>query len=440
VDNLQETVKKGESKELQTLLKQVEEKKTIEIELQNLTTRTQQLLESAGAKTLSEVKAKQTTCAKKHDALKKQVEEQTKIKEELQEKWTDLKGKAKALADEIDEHEDLLEQGIAKCPTCGQTISPSKLKTQLQSDGSKLAKLQTNAKLAKQKYDKANSDVSDLDDKRREARDEAKTLKQAAEDIAGYEIEKNQINKNLDAKVIEIRSTLKALNLMLDPREPLFERTLASQIPISPLDLEKAQTDLKNKAQLLIDKRAREKKVSEEKAQDESKLKVLKLRLQRASLARQVSEGFDQAIEERRRNQLKNIELRALQYYKSMTDQHTYSAISIDPETYRVYLFPKGLTDRIPATRTGGGHQTLISLALRLALLHELGFRSLLILDEPTYGVDDQNLPQLASQLAQASKQLSQTIIVTHQGICEEDATNILSVNVGQDGISQIAR
>jgi len=56
------------------------------------------------------------------------------------------------------------------------------------------------------------------------------------------------------------------------------------------------------------------------------------------------------------------------------------------------------------------------------------------------YGVDDQNLPQLASQLVQASKQLSQTIIVTHHGICEEDATNILNVRVGQDGISQIAR
>jgi len=321
-----------------------------------------------------------------------------------------------------------------------QTISPSRLKTQLQADRSNLTKLQTQMKRAKETYDEASSDVSDLDDKRREARDEAKALKQTAEGIANYEIEKNQIAKNLEAKLIEIRSILKVLNLQLDPQEPMFERTLASQIPISPAHLEKAQADLKNKAQLLKDKRANEKEITEKKAQDETKLRKLRVRLQKASLARQVSEGFDQAIEERRRNQLKNIELRALQYYKSMTDQHTYSAISIDPETYRVYLSPKGLTDRIPATRTGGGHQTLISLALRLALLHELDFRSLLILDEPTYGVDDQNLPQLASQLVQASKQLSQTIIVTHQGICEEDATNILNVRVGQDGISQIAR
>jgi len=440
VDNLKETVRKGESKELQTLLKQVEEKKVIDTKLQNLTTRTQQLLENAGAKTLSEVKTKQTTYANGHEALKKQLEKQTKIKNQLQEAWTDVKGKAKALADEIDEHEGLLKKGIAKCPTCGQTISPRKLKTQLEADRGKLTKLQAQTKLDKAKYDKANSNVSDLDDKRRETRDAAKALKQAAESIADYETQKNKIVQTLETKLGEIRSTLKTLNLQLDPQEPTFERTLASQIPVSPADLEKAQTGLRNKAQLLKEKIANEKEIAEKKGQDESKLKTLKVRLQEASLARQLSEGFDQAIEERRRNQLKNIELRGLQFYKSMTDQHTYAAISIDPETYRVYIHPKGLTDRIPATRTGGGHQTLISIALRLALLQELNFRSLLILDEPTYGVDDENLPQLASQLGQASKQLSQTIIVTHHGICEEDATNILNIIVGQDGISQIVR
>jgi exonuclease SbcC len=324
VDTLKQTVKKGESTELQTLLKQVEEKKAIDSKLQNLTTRTKQLLENAGAKTLSEVKTKQTTYAKQHEALRKQLEKQTKIRDQLQETWTDVKGKARALADEIDEHEDLLKKGIAKCPTCGQTINPSKLKTQLEADRGKLTKLQAQTKRAKEKYDKANSEVSDFDDKRHEARDTAKALKQAAESIAGYEIEKNQIAKNLEAKVNEIRSILKTLHLQLDPQEPTFERTLASQIPVSPADLEKAQTGLRNKAQLLKEKTANEKEITEKKVQDETKLKKLKVRLQKASLARQLSEGFDQAIEERRRNQVKNIELRALRYYKSMTDQHTY--------------------------------------------------------------------------------------------------------------------
>ncbi|MGA2972473.1 MAG: AAA family ATPase [Candidatus Bathyarchaeia archaeon] len=440
VGELEKSVKKGESRELQTLLKQIEERRTIDSKLQDLTSRTQQLLQSAGAKTLDEVKKKQAACAKRHETLKRQTEKQTKIRDQLQETWSDVKGKAKALADEIDEHQGLLERGIAKCPTCGQVISPSKLRTQLRADRARLTKLQAQAKQSKGRYDEADRKVSDLDDRRREARDTAKTLKQTAETIADYETQKNQTTKNLETKLREIRKVLKALNLELNPQEPTFERNLAGQIPVSQTELNRAQTELTKKAQLLKEKQATQEETTEKKAQDETKLKKLKVRLKKASLARQLSEGFDQAIEERRRNQLKSIEVRALQYYKSMTDQHTYSAIHIDPEAYRVHVSPKGLTGRIPATRTGGGHQTLISLALRLALLHELGSKSLLILDEPTYGVDDQNLPQLASQLGQASKQLSQTIIVTHHGICEEDATNILNVIVGEDGVSRIER
>jgi DNA repair exonuclease SbcCD ATPase subunit len=100
-------------------------------------------------------------------------------------------------------------------------------------------------------------------------------------------------------------------------------------------------------------------------------------------------------------------------------------------------VHPRGLTEQIPATRVGGGHQTILALAVRLALLEILGFRSLLIFDEPTYRVDSENLPQLASQLGEASRQLSQMILVTHHDICQEEASNIIEVNVREDGTSR---
>ncbi|MBO3840723.1 MAG: AAA family ATPase [Candidatus Brockarchaeota archaeon] len=120
-----------------------------------------------------------------------------------------------------------------------------------------------------------------------------------------------------------------------------------------------------------------------------------------------------------------------------MTDQHVYDAIRIDPEDYSVWVHPKGLTEPIPANRVGGGHQTIISLALRLALLDSLNLRSLLILDEPTYGVDSQNLPQVANYIGEVSKHLSQIILVTHHNICEEEASNIIEVSVQEDGSSK---
>lgn len=602
VGKLQELVKKGESKELQTLLKQLEEKKTLDTRTQDITSRTQELLRKANSKTLDEVGNKRAEYAKQHLSLKEEIGRESKIRDQLHDAWTNTKGKTEALEDQINKHEKLLKKGLTKCPNCGentsisdaetrlesdknklnelktkratyirehkdltdqirqqskdrdhlrdewtkakgtaealeehitqhekllkkgttrcptcgqpisaskfrtqlqndktqlarlkpkvtetkrkydgaetvlsqldekrgvaedtveelddqiteqqellkkgltrcacgQTISRSKIKTQLQADKSELKERKKQTKKAKEAYDQTKKEVSDLEDKRRDAKALAETLEQYAKNVAEYDDEKERIAQQLETKLKELRSTLSQLNLPMDPQEPTFERTLASQIPISQADLDDARTKLEKNKQTLKEKKEQEEEAKQKKNQEEAKLKELKLRLEKASLARQLSEGFEQAIEERRRNQLKSVELRALQDYNNMTDQHTYSAITIEPESYRVYVHPKGLIDRIPATRIGGGHQTLISLAIHLALLQMLNFRSLLILDEPTYGVDDQNLPQLENQLEQASKHLSQTIIVTHHGICQEDAMNIINVAVGEDGISRV--
>ena len=92
----------------------------------------------------------------------------------------------------------------------------------------------------------------------------------------------------------------------------------------------------------------------------------------------------------------------------------------------------------IPATRVGGGHQTLIALALRFAIPRVLNQGGgLLILDEPTYGVDSENIPQLLGYIAEAAKKVSQVILVTHHGLGEEEASNIIKVEIGADGASK---
>jgi len=77
---------------------------------------------------------------------------------------------------------------------------------------------------------------------------------------------------------------------------------------------------------------------------------------------------------------------------------------------------------------------------VRVALLNVLNRRSLLILDEPTYGVDSENLPQLMSYISEAAKKIGQTILVTHYGLGVEEAANIIEVSVGEDGSSMARR
>jgi len=69
-----------------------------------------------------------------------------------------------------------------------------------------------------------------------------------------------------------------------------------------------------------------------------------------------------------------------------------------------------------------------------------LNQRSLLILDEPTYGVDSDNLPQLMNYFSGAAKKLEQTILVTHYGLGEEEAANIIKVGIAPDGSSIASR
>lgn len=77
---------------------------------------------------------------------------------------------------------------------------------------------------------------------------------------------------------------------------------------------------------------------------------------------------------------------------------------------------------------------------MRVVILRILNRRSLIILDEPTYGVDSENLPQLMNYFSEAAKKLEQTILVTHYGLGEEEAANIIKVSIGPDGSSTASR
>jgi len=182
------------------------------------------------------------------------------------------------------------------------------------------------------------------------------------------------------------------------------------------------------------------KKNMKEKKRIEEELRVLEKRMQRAGMAEEFAEKLREGVEKRRKTILKDIQRQALNIYNTLTNQHVYKAFRINPDTYEVYVQPAGLSGFIPATRVGGGHQTLIALATRMAILDVLGQKSLLILDEPTYGVDSENLPQLMSYITEMAQSLNQVLLVTHHGLGMEEATNIIRVSIAPDGSSKVER
>ncbi|MEM4246339.1 MAG: AAA family ATPase, partial [Candidatus Bathyarchaeia archaeon] len=235
-----------------------------------------------------------------------------------------------------------------------------------------------------------------------------------------------------------IERHLKTLGLPFEPKDPELRIKVAQTLPLEPERLESMKREYRDKKERLTAKTGEADRKNSDLQKYQLKASELEERLKAAELAGKLSERLEAAIETRRGDVLKRIEARALAYYKRMTDQHDYDSIRIDPETYAVTVHPRNMTEHIPAKRDGGGHQTILALALRLALLDETGFRSLLILDEPTYGVDSENLPQLAEYLGEVSRLLAQTILVTHHNICEEEASNIMEVEKRGDGTSWV--
>ncbi|MEM2088172.1 MAG: AAA family ATPase [Thermoproteota archaeon] len=437
VQELENLLKKAESIELSELLDHIKKREEVEEELKKFNSRIQELLENAGASSVEELEAKISLGEKELEALKATRDSLKKELDASMEKWLNLKSSVSNLEKQIREHESLAGSGVSKCPTCGQDLQPSVIQRLLEEDRDLLARVRLEEAEAKKFYDLKNSEFQNIVEKINAAEGECSRMKTLRNRLREHLNSTEAFRKTRDSTSVAISEKLAVLGLPFTSEDPELKLKLAQQLPLQPDELAKRRSELAEKKGSLERKTSIRMETRKKLEEYRRLLNELKRRMEKAGLAHRLSQSFDQAVETRRRELIKRIEFRALEYYRAMTDQHVYDAIIINPEDYSVSVHPKGLTDPIPATRVGGGHQTILALAIRLALLNALSLNSLLILDEPTYGVDSENLPQVASYIGEASKQLSQMMLVTHYNICEEEASNIIEVSIQEDGSSK---
>lgn len=367
-----------------------------------------------------------------------------------QEDLVSARSKLDAITNELGEM-DKLKEGVTECPTCHQPLTLDHLK-----------RLQ---KLLAEMFDARNADVTKARAVVAALAAKLETLNTDNSDltftISNFERELKEIS-DIETRIAKVRTSITTLTTRLNaageplglPRitftkdgstgrydrdEVLSKNNRAYTADVAEVNelkqrLNEVITSLQNKMGQAAITKARI-------AADEAVINTIKQR-QLAILAVEAAvRRLDEAVKKRRDVTLKEIGRRAYQYYLMMTDQNVYNSIMIDPETYEVYVSQKNLAaGRISATRLGGGHQTLIALAVRVALIDIMspGQNHVLILDEPTYGVDEQNIPQLANYLSNLTKVVHQVILVTHYNICEESANSIIDVSIA-NGESTIA-
>lgn len=494
---LKELIKKVEVEEQELkrkLEKENEELKKVEVEKENYKDKLIKIKELLKSVKVSNIEELKELIEKKHKENSKINEDLILVEKEfneIEEKKNRLEGKLLTLIEELKAHKKLLEENKLNCPMCGQKVTPetlkklilekerekkefeqkfaniikiyeekkkvieklkyeiSKLENELETlmgvnslineslAGSTLKELEETYNKTEQKYQNVKCKIEELTVKVNEVKTKLLNMNLTLENAKKLFEEAEKELRRIQECLMNIKILLEKLMLPFKPEDEELKVKIAEKLPLTISEIEelRRQFKIKNEKLRILEGEFKNLKSEEEKLQ--VKLALLNKRLEKAIVTEELIEKLKKGIENIRSVKLKDIAYEALKIYNSLTDQHVYKAFRINPENYIVEVQPIDLDEYIPAVRVGGGHQTLIALALRLAMLKILGGEALLILDEPTYGVDSDNIPQLLTHIAEAAKKVSQVILVTHYGLGEEEAANIIKVERGEDGASQ---
>jgi len=347
------------------------------------------------------------------------------------------------LTHQVEEHAGLKEQGLAVCPKCGQQIDYALIEKdieewkrereekqlRLRAVEQEIGTIKDQVKASRRKGDEARSRL----DKLRERLRHVEELKRNIQQLTGQGA---QLNQKVEAE---------SENLLQDAEEHTGRSYTSTDDAEKWLEAQAKEVGDQN-TRLLAEIRGREATVAEitksvesvearirqsdavlgesNAALDgiseyESKIRALELVLDR----------YTSYETELRENTLRLLEYRTYEYFQRLTDQQLYSGCHIDRERYTLEVQPIGSPRPLPAWRAGGGHESLLALAERLALLRVMEFPHMLILDEPTDAVDSENVPQLLDYVARTSEEIGQVLLVTHHGYGDEQGVNLITVS-----------
>lgn len=352
-------------------------------------------------------------------------------------------GAVERLQHQIDEHTALKEQGLTVCPKCGQPIDHSLLEEDVVSWTQELVERRSRLKAVE-------AEISTIRDQAQQSRRRAEKTREQLTDLKARirQVEETRADiRDLDRQAERLQAgAQEAEEAALREAEEQLGRAFASPADASKWleekiraqrkeynAITKAVGDMEGEQRTLRRQRSDcESRLMQQRAvQEDSKAQLAAMEEYEAKIRalEAVQDRYTVYERELRENTVRLLEYRTYEYFQRLTDQQLYSGCHIDREKYVLEVQPIGSPRPLPAWRAGGGHESLLALAERLALLRVMEFPHLLILDEPTDAVDSENVPQLLDYVARTSEEIGQVLLVTHHGYGEEQGVNLITVN-----------
>jgi DNA repair exonuclease SbcCD ATPase subunit len=114
-----------------------------------------------------------------------------------------------------------------------------------------------------------------------------------------------------------------------------------------------------------------------------------------------------------------------------------FKSLTIDPARYVINVTPHDIGVEVPAHLfQGGGHKVLLGLSFKLAVARRVGAVSFVLLDEPTYGLDEHRRTALLGRVA-ALDSSKQMVLITHHDVGDVAGHHIRIVKKGKSSMQE---
>ncbi|MFH0849748.1 MAG: AAA family ATPase [Candidatus Bathyarchaeota archaeon] len=378
-----------------------------------------------------------------HSAQSAEQRLQRLLDTELDQERREHIGAVERLQHQIDEHASLKEQGLTVCPKCGQPINHSLLEEDVENWTRELEEKRSHLKAVE-------AEISTIREQAQQSRRKAEKTREQLTDLKARIRQAEETRaaiRDLDRQAERLQAGAQdAKEATLREAEEQLGRAFASPIDAAKWLEERIRAQRKEYNALtktVGDMEGEQRSLSRQRGDCESRLEQQRAVLEDSRAQLSAMEEYEakiralEAVQDRytvyerelRENTVRLLEYRTYEYFQRLTDQQLYSGCHIDRDKYVLEVQPIGSPRLLPAWRAGGGHESLLALAERLALLRVMEFPHLLILDEPTDAVDSENVPQLLDYIARTSEEIGQVILVTHHGYGEEQGVNLITVS-----------
>lgn len=290
------------------------------------------------------------------------------------------------------------------CEHCGAPLDASRAKAELETWRRELAALEAGA-----------IDIPAVRDRLRDATRRvgeiaaaAQAIERATADVAATEARARQLAPGDSRSLDEIEAERRRAHEAAKLARAAEQARDAAKLEAATAAIDEIEAELAEQAE-------RGGELDREHARVAEQVERLRRRRKRGDDLRVLAAAFKELQEQLRVRAAAELATQTFAIHKALSVEHEIAALTIDPARYQMMVTPTSTGQEMPASLAqGGGHRLLLGLAFRLALVQRLGPFPFVLLDEPTYGLDEQHRHALLERIAGLDL-CEQILLITHQ-------------------------